>query len=177
MMTYYPFLLDIVKYTVAGLGVVWIAFYLLRPYLDRNENIQLAELKKTISGQTLPLRLQAYERVVLFIERINPANMLVRMNNPDYSAAELYMLIVAELRNEYQHNVTQQIYVSPATWAIVKRLKEETLAVANNAIKDLPETATGLEFSRAVLTHISASENNPYDAGLALIRKELEQLF
>jgi len=103
--------------------------------------------------------------------------MLVRMNNPDYSAAELYMLIVAELRNEYQHNVTQQIYVSPATWAIVKRLKEETLAVANNAIKDLPETATGLEFSRAVLTHISASENNPYDAGLALIRKELEQLF
>jgi hypothetical protein len=176
-MTYYPFLLDIVKYTVAGLGVVWIAFYLLRPYLDRNENIQLAELKKTISGQTLPLRLQAYERVVLFIERINPANMLVRMNNPDYSAAELYMLIVAELRNEYQHNVTQQIYVSPATWAIVKRLKEETLAVANNAIKDLPETATGLEFSRAVLTHISASENNPYDAGLALIRKELEQLF
>jgi len=177
MMTYYPFLLDIVKYTVAGLGVVWIAFYLLRPYLDRNENIQLAELKKTISGQTLPLRLQAYERVVLFIERINPANMLVRMNNPDYSAAELYMLIVAELRNEYQHNVTQQIYVSPATWAIVKRLKEETLAVVNNTIKDLPETATGLEFSRAVLTHISASENNPYDAGLALIRKELEQLF
>jgi len=176
-MTYYPFLLDIVKYTVAGLGVVWIAFYLLRPYLDRNENIQLAELKKTISGQTLPLRLQAYERVVLFIERINPANMLVRMNNPDYSAAELYMLIVAELRNEYQHNVTQQIYVSPATWAIVKRLKEETLAVVNNTIKDLPETATGLEFSRAVLTHISASENNPYDAGLALIRKELEQLF
>ena len=176
-MTYYPFLLDIVKYTVAGLGVVWIAFYLLKPYLDRSENIQLAELRKTISAQTLPLRLQAYERVVLFIERINPANMLVRMNNPDYSAAELYMLIVAELRNEYQHNVTQQIYVSPATWAIVKRLKEETLAVANNAIKDLPETATGLEFSRAVLTHISASENNPYDAGLALIRKELEQLF
>jgi hypothetical protein len=176
-MTYYPFLLDIVKYTVAGLGVVWIAFYLLRPYLDRNENIQLAELKKTISGQTLPLRLQAYERVVLFIERINPANMLVRMNNPDYSAAELYMLIVAELRNEYQHNVTQQIYVSPATWAIVKRLKDETLAVANNAIKNLPETATGLEFSRAVLAHISSSENNPYDAGLALIRKELEQLF
>lgn len=176
-MTLYPFLLDIVKYTVAGLGVVWIAFYLLKPYLDRNESIQLAELKKTISGQTLPLRLQAYERVVLFIERINPANMLVRMNNPDYSAAELYMLIVAELRNEYQHNITQQIYVSPATWAIVKRLKDETLGLVNNAIKDLPEAATGLEFSRAVLTQVGASENNPYDAGLVLIRKELEQLF
>ncbi|HWZ34829.1 MAG TPA: hypothetical protein VNW51_01655 [Mucilaginibacter sp.] len=176
-MTYYPFLLDIVKYTVAGLGVVWIAFYLLKPYLDRNESIQLAELKKTISAQTLPLRLQAYERVVLFIERINPTNMLVRLNNPDYSAAELYMLIVAELRNEYQHNVTQQIYVSPATWAIVKRLKDETLGQVNNAVKTLPEDASGLELSRVVLNQIGLSESNPYDAGLALIRKELEQLF
>ncbi|GAA4097301.1 hypothetical protein [Mucilaginibacter panaciglaebae] len=176
-MTLYPFLLDIIKYTVAGLGVVWIAFYLLKPYLDRNEGIQLAELKKTISNQTLPLRLQAYERVVLFIERINPANLLVRLNNPDYSASELYVLIVAELRNEYQHNVTQQIYVSTNTWAIVKRLKDETLGLVNNAIKDLPENATGLELSRVVLIQISNVANNPYDAGLALIRKELEQLF
>lgn len=176
-MNFYPLLLDIIKYTVAGLGVVWIAFYLLKPYLDRNENIQLAELKKTISGQTLPLRLQAYERVVLFIERINPPNLLVRLNNPDYSAAELYMLLVAELRNEYQHNVTQQIYVSQNTWAIVRRLKDETLGLINKAIKDLPESATGLELSRAILTHVSTSENNPYDSGLTLIRQEFEQLF
>ena len=93
------YLLDIVKFTIAGLGVVWIAFYLVRPYLDRSESMQLVELKKTISSQTLPLRLQAYERVVLFIERINPSNLLIRLNNPDYSAAELYVLIVAELRN------------------------------------------------------------------------------
>jgi hypothetical protein len=173
----YSFLLDILKYTVAGLGIVWIAFYLLKPYLDRSEKVQLIELRKTISAQTLPLKLQAYERVVLFIERINPSNLLIRLNNPDYSAAELYMLIVAELRNEYQHNVTQQIYVSANTWAIVKRLKDETLGVVNNAIKDLPETATGLELSRTILTQISQSEKNPYDIGLSLIRKELEELF
>ncbi len=173
----YFYLLDIVKYTVAGLGVVWIAFYLLKPYLDRSESMQLIELKKTISSQTLPLKLQAYERLVLFIERINPANLLIRLNNPDYSAAELYMLIVAELRNEYQHNVTQQIYVSANTWAIVKRLKDETLGVVNKSIKELPETATGLELSRAILTQVSQSDNNPYDIGLSLIRKELEELF
>ncbi len=171
------YLLDIVKFTIAGLGVVWIAFYLLRPYLDRSESMQLVELRKTISSQTLPLRLQAYERVVLFIERINPSNLLIRLNNPDYSAAELYMLIVAELRNEYQHNVTQQIYVSTNTWAIVKRLKDETLGVVNNAIKGLPEDATGLDLSKTILTQISQSENNPYDIGLGLIRKELEELF
>lgn len=176
-MILYPYLLDIIKYTVAGLGVVWIAFYLIKPYLDRSENIQLIELKKTISSQTLPLRLQAYERVVLFVERINPSNLLLRLNNPDYSAAELYMLIVAELRNEYQHNVTQQIYVSSNTWAIVKRLKDDTLGIVNNAIKSLPETATGLELSKTILAHLSQNENNPYDIGLSLIRRELEELF
>jgi len=176
-MVLYPYLFDIIKYTIAGLGVVWIAFYLVRPYLDRSESMQLVELKKTISSQTLPLRLQAYERVVLFIERINPSNMLIRLNNPDYSAAELYVLIVAELRNEYQHNVTQQIYVSTNTWAIVKRLKDETLGVVNKAIKELPESASGLELSKTILTQISQSENNPYDIGLSLIRKELEELF
>ena len=173
----YAYLLDILKYTVAGLGVVWIAFYLLKPYLDRSEKLQLIELKKTVSSQTLPLRLQAYERVVLFIERINPSNLLIRLNNPDYSAAELYMLIVAELRNEYQHNVTQQIYVSAGTWAIVKQLKEQTLAAVNNAIKALPENATGLELSRTILAQVSQAENNPFDTGLSLIRKELDELF
>ena len=173
----YAYLLDILKYTVAGLGVVWIAFYLLKPYLDRSEKLQLIELKKTVNSQTLPLRLQAYERVVLFIERINPSNLLIRLNNPDYSAAELYMLIVAELRNEYQHNVTQQIYVSAGTWAIVKQLKEQTLATVNNAIKALPENATGLELSRTILAQVSQAENNPFDTGLSLIRKELDELF
>src|ERR1700761_8936976 len=101
---------DIIKYTIAGLGIVWIAFYLLKPYLDRDEKIQLLEFRKSISNQTLPLRLQAYERLVLFIERINPSNMLVRVNAPSYTAAELYSLMLEDIRSEYQHNITQQIY-------------------------------------------------------------------
>ena len=58
------YLLDILKYTIAGMGVVYIAFYLFKPYLDRNEKLQMLELKKTVSNQTLPLKLQAYERMV-----------------------------------------------------------------------------------------------------------------
>src|ERR1700743_2782421 len=99
-MTLYPYLLDILKYTMAGMGVVWIAFYLFKPYLDRSENIQLIELKKTISNQTLPLRLQAYERVVLFIERVNPANLLIRLHGAASSAAELHAMVVSAPRDE-----------------------------------------------------------------------------
>jgi hypothetical protein len=176
-MNFLPYLLDIVKYTIAGLAVVWIAFYLIKPYLDRDEKIQLLEFKKTISNQTLPLRLQAYERLVLFIERVNPANMLIRLNAPAYSAHELYSLVVDEIRNEYQHNITQQIYVSSRAWGVIRHVKEDTLGIINNAVKAVPETATGLELSKIILASLSQLEDNPYDIGASMLRKDLEEIF
>src|SRR5580698_8750858 len=107
-----PILFDIIKYSIAGVVTVFAAVYLVKPYLERDEKIQLLEFRKTLSNQTLPLRLQAYERLVLFIERVNPANMLIRLNATAFGAHELYTLILEEVRAEYQHNVTQQIYVS-----------------------------------------------------------------
>jgi len=176
-MNFLPYLLDIIKYTIAGLGIVWIAFYLVKPYLDRDEKIQLLEYRKAISNQTLPLRLQAYERLVLLIERINPANSLIRMNATSYSAHELYSLVVEDIRNEFQHNITQQIYVSARAWAVVKHVKEDTLGIVNNAVRSLPETATGLELSKTVLGHLSQLEDNPYEIGANMLRKDLEELF
>jgi hypothetical protein len=176
-MNFLPYLMDIVKYTIAGLGIVWIAFYLLKPYLDRDDQIQLLEFKKSLSAQTLPLRLQAYERLVLFIERVNPANMLIRMNATSYSAHDLYILIVEDIRSEFQHNVTQQIYVSSRAWGVLKRVKEDTLGIVNNAVRALPETASGLDLSKTILAHLSQLEDNPYEIGADLLRKDLQDLF
>ena len=155
-----PFLLDILKYTVAGIGVVWVAFYLFKPYLDRAGQVQLLELKKSVSSQTLPLRLQAYERVILFIERINPANMLIRLNPSDLSATELELMIVTEVRNEFQHNITQQIYVSSRVWNVVKRVKEDTLNMVNNTIQALPHDASGMDVSKTILIHLNQLERD-----------------
>lgn len=176
-MNYYAYLLDLVKFTVAGAAVVWIAFYLLKPYLDKGEKLQLLEFKKTISGQTLPLRLQAYERLVLFVERINPANMLIRLNATAYSAHDLYSLVVEEIRSEFQHNITQQIYVSARCWAVVKHVKEDTLNIVNNAVKSLPENASGLDLSKTILAYLSQLDDNPYDMGTTMLRKDLEEIF
>jgi len=173
MMTY-NFLLEIVKLILAGVGVVYVAFYLVKPYLDKSESMQLMELKKTISNQTLPLRLQAYERIVLFVERVNPANMLIRLNESGLSAAELHSMVVNEIRNEYQHNVSQQIYVSSRAWTLVKRVKDDTLSVVTNAVKALPENTTSLELSKTILAHLSHLEDNPYDIALKIIREDME---
>ncbi|MGY4535755.1 hypothetical protein ACVW0P_000149 [Mucilaginibacter sp. UYNi724] len=176
-MQLYSLLLDILKYTVAGIGVVYIAFYLFKPYLDKTSNLQVLEFKKAMTTQTLPLRLQAYERLVLFADRINPSNMLIRLNGNGYSAAELHSIILNEVRTEYQHNVTQQIYVSPQAWAVIRRVKDDTLNLVTNAVKGLPENATGLDLGKVVLTHLSKLEDSPYDIAIDMIRKDLEHLF
>jgi len=170
-------LTDLVTYTLAGIGTIYVAFYLVKPYLDKAEKIHLVELKKTIANQTLPLRFQAYERLVLFIERVNPANMLLRLHGTSYSARELHSLIMTEIREEFQHNVTQQIYVSDRTWEVVKRVKDDTISVVTNAVKALPETATGLELSKTVLAHMASLQDNPYDIATQMLRSDMEGLF
>jgi hypothetical protein len=176
-MILYNYLLDILKYTVAGIGIVYIAFYLFKPYLDKASSLQLFELKKAISSQTLPLRLQAYERLVLFTDRVNPSNLLIRLNGNGYSAAELHTLILADIRSEYQHNVTQQIYVSSQAWAVVKRVKDDTVSLVNNAVKALPENSGGLELGRIILNHLSKLEEDPYEMATNLIKRDLENIF
>src|SRR3954467_13478790 len=97
------YLLDILKYTSAGVIVFFIAFYVIRTYYDKVKMIGLLELKKTTQAHTLPLRLQAYERMVLLIERINPANMLVRLHISDISASEMQQLVISYIRTEFLH--------------------------------------------------------------------------
>jgi len=170
------FLLELVKFTLAGIGTVYVAFYLIKPYLERSEKLQLMELKKSTTALTLPLRFQAYERLIVFVERVNPANMLVRLHGTQYSAHELHSLVVSDIREEFQHNVSQQIYVSERAWNVIKRVKDDTMSVITNAIKALPENATGLELSKTVLAHMASLQDNPYDIATSMIRKDMEEL-
>ncbi len=127
--------------------------------------------------QLLPLRLQAHERLIIFIERINPANLLLRVHQQGISVADLQSIILNEVRSEYQHNVAQQLYVDNTTWNVVRGLKDDTLAMLNNAVKGLPEGATGADLSRKILQHMSGITDSPYDLTLDLIKRDIQQLF
>lgn len=127
--------------------------------------------------QLLTLRLQAHERLILFIERINPSNLFVRLHQQGISVAELQSLILNEVKAEYQHNVTQQLYVSATIWDVVRKLKEDTLAMVNNGVRALPAEAEGIDLSKKVLQHMAGLQENPYELTLNLIKKDIHQLF
>lgn len=172
------FFTDIIKYAISGLIVFSIAWYLIKPFVIQSFNYQKWELKKVSIEKTLPLRLQAYERLTLFIERINPSNLFVRLQSPGMTAAQLHQLVLAEVRTEFQHNASQQIYISDNSWMVVKKIKDETISLVSSALNNLGPDATAMDLSKVVLTHLADLEvDNPYEVAISLIKKEIHALF
>lgn len=172
------FLADVLKYTLSGIIVFFAAWFLVRTYLDRRTHYDLIELRRASLNNILPLRLQAYERAILFLERINPTYMLIRLHTVEMTALEMQQLILSEIRAEFQHNMTQQLYISHHSWSIVKKMMEDTIAMVNNTVKTLPENASALALSKTILSHLERLEmENPYDRALTIIKRDIQQLF
>lgn len=162
---------------VGGVATVSAGYYLIKDDIRTYFRLKFSDQKKEKESPLLSLRLQAHERLIVFIERINPSNLFIRVHQQGISLTELQATILNEIRSEYQHNITQQLYISTATWDVVKKLKDDTIAMVNNGVKSLPGDATGVDLSRKVLQHMAGVEHNPYDLTLDLIKKDIHQLF
>jgi hypothetical protein len=98
-----------------------------------------------------PLKLQAYERLILLADRIALPNLISRSNQPGLNVREMQNLLVQTIRQEFDHNITQQIYVSPEAWDAIRNLKEQNLLIINQVSTFLPETASGQDLNKALL--------------------------
>ncbi|WEK18701.1 MAG: hypothetical protein P0Y49_18140 [Candidatus Pedobacter colombiensis] len=162
---------------IGGVATVSAGYYLIKDDISTYFRLRFSDQKKEKESPLLSLRLQAYERLTIFIERINPANLFIRLHQQGITLTELQAAVLNEIKSEYQHNITQQLYISTPTWDVVKKLKDDTIAMVNNGAKSLPADATGVDLSRKVLQHMAGIENNPYDLTLDLIKKDIHQLF
>jgi hypothetical protein len=172
------FFLDILKLVIAGLMVFFAGWYIIREYLSQDSMRSSREIKMANLSHTLPLKLQAYERITLFLERINPSNMLVRLHVAGLTAREMQNVILSDIRAEYQHNISQQIYVSDTSWNVVRKMKEETIGMVHNAVSGLPDNASAIDLSKIILSHFAnLQEDNPYELALQIIKREVQQSF
>ncbi|MES2830281.1 MAG: hypothetical protein V4687_19125 [Bacteroidota bacterium] len=170
-----PFLYQVAVTALAGIIIVGFAYFLLRNHITDFLKIKIAAVPEKKSNELLSLQLQAHERLILFVERINPANLLVRLHQQGISISVLQSIVINEINAEYQHNITQQLYVSTVAWEVVRKLKEDTISMVANASKGLVEEASGLDFCKKVLQHLAHLEENPYQLTLDLIKKEIHQ--
>jgi len=123
------------------------------------------------------LQLQAYERLVLLAERISLPALLMRMPAGDLDARQYGALLCEQIRNEADHNLTQQIYVSDIAWQSVSKLREQNLFTLNQLLGILPDNAQGKDLSKAIAELIKANPNALlHTVVLEALRKEAKKL-
>ncbi len=168
---------DLVKVLLPAALVLYGMYLTVNAFLKKDFERRLVDIKLKNTDITLPLRLQAYERMCLFLERITPNNLILRANNGDFSAPELHGLLLSEIREEFGHNLSQQVYMSDDAWYQVKGAMEEVIVLINNAAGQVGPDARGMDLARRVFETIIAEEVDPTGRALKFLKNEVRENF
>lgn len=169
--------LEILKYIVPALVVFFTAYYMMNIVLRRTLIEKKTEFALKSSKVVTPARMQAYERMILFMERISPDNMLMRTLKPKMSAKELQRTLLSEIRREFDHNLSQQLYLSDEIWETIKSAKESLVKLINSAGIKIHAEANGMELSKAILDMYTQAETPPVQAAISMLKKEFRNAF
>jgi len=168
-------IIDLVLYAIPALITGIIAYYFFKEHTKNEDGRRRFLLHKDMQVNAMPLRLQAYERMALFLERITPNKLLVRVvptssNKEDYEA-----LLIATIEQEYEHNLSQQIYLSDQCWGIISAAKNATIQLIRKASL-LEKTDTANKLREVVLTEMM-DRRAPSDAALSYIKQEVSEMW
>ena len=164
------FLYAILPAIVVGL----VSFYFFSTHFKNEENRRRFLILRENQKTALPLRLQAYERLALLLERISPGKILFRVQPTSEDAESYATLLIANIEQEFEHNIAQQIYVSNECWDYVKTAKNATITLIRKAVgKDEVNTTDEL---RELLLKSLMDKQPPTDAALSYIKKEVKSL-
>ena len=168
---------DLIKVILPSGLVLWAMYLTVSSFIKKDLVQKELDLKAETIKTLLPIRLQAYERMALFLERISPNNLLIRLNGRTGSMVEFQQLMLAEIREEFSHNLSQQVYMSDEAWTVVKNAMNETVALINLSARDLAPNAPALELSKRIFEVIIEKNVNPSDEALKMVKAEMRENF
>lgn len=150
-----------------------IVFYLVKLGKMHTES----KMKSKNSQNVLQIRLQAFERLLLFLERISPQQLVVRNNNPELTIAQYQVVLIANIREEYEHNLVQQLYVSEDAWALIEQARSWVLKLINDAASGLDENAGSGELAIRIVESEMKAEQNHISHAIKKLKHEVKALF
>ncbi|KAA1246099.1 hypothetical protein [Aquimarina sp. RZ0] len=160
---------------IPSLFLTLLALYYFKLHTDNEEKRRRYLMHKDNQKQSLPLRLQAYERMALFLERISPGKLLLRTTPLDDDIKSYESLLINTIEQEFDHNLTQQIYISDECWNIVKSAKNGTIALIRKTI--LKEEVDSVDKMRQTILTEIVEKGSPSDSALTAIKREVEDLW
>lgn len=168
---------DLLKIVLPAGMILYAMFLVVKSFLTKDFERRLIEMKVKNTEIILPIRLQAYERMSLFLERISLSHVIVRVNDPSYNVAQFQQMLLADIRNEFQHNLSQQVYMSDQTWVLIKKSMEDVVSTINMAASVLPPDSRGIELARKVFEIQSERADEPTAPALKYLKDEIRKVF
>lgn len=177
------FLSEFIKIVLPAALVVYGMFLIVKTFLQKEFEKRAVDLKiKQVEVQIknneliLPIRFQAYERVCLFLERIAPHNLIIRSNEPGMTAGQLQSQMLFNIREEYAHNMSQQVYMSDEAWKHVKDAMENIVSVINNSSQIVPGDAKAIDLAKVIVDVLMQLQKEPTEDALQFIKNEIRQV-
>lgn len=167
---------ELIKIIVPAGLVLYAMFLVVRSFLNKQFDSRLIDLKLKNTETILPIRLQAYERVALLLERISPNNMLIRLSDPQIPAMEFQQVLLKEIQEELNHNLSQQVYMSDEVWQEARKAINEIIAAIQAAAERTDANKTAIDLSEAIFNEMLKKPDDPIGKALRLLKNEVRQL-
>ncbi|MEZ4774972.1 MAG: hypothetical protein R3D00_17445 [Bacteroidia bacterium] len=168
---------EVLKYSIPAV-LVLLAVKFTNDYHTRRSLMKEGrELRKTTIQTHLPLKFSAYERAVLFLERISPENLVPRIGSQGKSVGQLERELVHEISSEYEHNLVQQLYISYQGWSAVVHAKNAMIEVIRKAASELPADEKGLILSKKIIEICATWEEHPTHKATFLLKSDILKIF
>ena len=165
---------EILAYTLPSLITGGLAYYLFNLYFKDQQNTRRWLLQKENQKDALPLRLQAYERMALFLERINPSKILIRVTPNSQNKNDYENLLIYSIEQEFEHNLTQQIYITDACWTII--LTAKNTIIQNIRKTNMSEKIDSADKLRETILRDLLDSESPSNVALNYLKKEVSQI-
>ena len=170
-------ILEIIKISASGVLVLIATYILINRMFENAERKRYFELRKEAAKTLDPIRLNAYERLTLLLERLRPDALILRIQFPGITAHDLHMAILTTIREEFDHNVTQQIYVSGDAWIMVKGSKDHLIQFVNTIASQVPDNIPGIELGKIIIQKYEEIEGaTPIEAALEGLKREVKTM-
>ncbi|MBN2237219.1 MAG: hypothetical protein JW729_06640 [Bacteroidales bacterium] len=172
-------ILEIIKYTLPSVVVFLTAYYILKQVFASQKEQQQAEMESQIAKENLklisPVRMQAYERMVLFLERIAPSNLIIRQNQAGLTVFQFQTRLINAIREEFEHNLSQQLYISNKAWEEVVQAKEGVVKLINTAASQLKSDDPSLQLGQLIINGENALKKAIVKEAISVLKKEMEK--
>lgn len=168
-------IIEILAYTIPSIITGGVAYFIFISYFKDQQNTRRWLIQKENQKLAFPQRIQAYERMVLFLERINPTKMLVRIAPISQEKSDYENLIVSQIEQEFEHNLTQQLYLSDAAWTIILTAKNSTIQIIRKVSR--AENTDSADAMRQKILSELLDKQSPSNAALAFLKNEVGEMW